>query len=236
MRKIPLVVALAVLLALPVAGQSAHKKHLRKAKAVAAKTAAAPAPMPAVPMPPAPELPKRPFELPAEAVSVQMRNGMLTIDAPNSRLADVLGQIQRLTGAPIEGLALVGNERVATHLGPLPPGQAMLRLLEGSRLNYIVLAPQGNPSGLAKLILTPRSGDADAPQAAFYEPPMRQRQPPPDAEASNEPEDAAPAGDNNDGNDPAQRPNTPEDMLKQLRDRHQTQPPQQPEDNGQQNQ
>ena len=69
--------------------------------------------------------------------SVTMEGGMLTIDAPNSTLSDVLSGVRKATGAAIEGAS--PSERVAVRLGPGKPAQVISALLRGTPYDYVIL-------------------------------------------------------------------------------------------------
>jgi len=69
-----------------------------------------------------------------------MRNGLLTIDANNSTLADVLTGVRRETKAAIDLPAGASGERVVASIGPGTPQNVLTALLNGSRFDYIILA------------------------------------------------------------------------------------------------
>lgn len=151
--RIPLWLALFALFAPPLLPASA-----KAARKPAGKKAAAP-PVEA-PRPPLPE------ELPAVAPTVTYRDGQLTIVAENSTLQDILAGVRKATGATVDAPASSAGERVATHLGPGQPREVLAALLNGSRFDYILLSPAGNPGGIRRLILSPRSGGGAAAAVA----------------------------------------------------------------------
>lgn len=111
-----------------------------------------PAPAPPAPQP---ERAKFPAELPPVAPNVTYANGLLSIDAPNSNLSDVLTAVRRVTGASVEG---GGSDRIVVHLGPGRPRDVMTALLQGSRYDYIILGPKGDPGGVQRVMLMARAG------------------------------------------------------------------------------
>ena len=88
------------------------------------------------------------------------QNGELTIDAPNSTLAQVLHAVQSRTGASIDIPASAANDRVVTQLGPGQPRDVLNTLLNGSRFDYVILGVAGDPGAVQRVILTPRQGGA----------------------------------------------------------------------------
>jgi len=125
---------------------AAAKSHGRRSKA-APVAAAAP-----TPPPPPPTL----EQSPPTAPRVNLQNGQLTIDAPNSTLAQVLRAVQARTGASIDIPSSAGNERVVAQLGPGLPRDVLNTLLNGSKFDYVILGVAGDPGGIQKVILTPR--------------------------------------------------------------------------------
>ena len=122
--------------------------HIRKAKA---KTVA---PLPSyVPAGPLPQIPLD--QLPATAPQVSYQNGLLTIVAHNSTLADILREVHKRTGAVIE-TSTSSNERVAVQLGPGPARDVIASLLNGTSFNYMVVGTVSDPNALAQVILLPK--------------------------------------------------------------------------------
>jgi hypothetical protein len=112
----------------------------------------APPPPPALPPPP-PTL----EQMPALPPKVKFSNGMLTIVAENSTLADILRAVRAQTGAIVE-IPLSATERVVTHLGPGPARDVLVSLLDGSHFNYVMLGSQTRPGMLERIILTSKAG------------------------------------------------------------------------------
>jgi hypothetical protein len=130
------------------AEQHAARKHATKQEQPAAP------PPPALPPPP-PTL----EQMPALPPKVKFSNGMLTIVAENSTLADILRAVRTQTGAIVE-IPPNATERVVTHLGPGPARDVLVSLLDGSHFNYVMLGSQTRPGMLERIILTSKAGTA----------------------------------------------------------------------------
>jgi len=143
------------MLCLPVAAQAdtqtapAHRTH--KAK----KQQPPPPPLPSGTQGPVPQIPLD--SIPAVAPQVSYQDGLLTIVAPNSTLADILRGVRKHTLADIE-IPASASERVVTHLGPAPAREVMAELLNGSRFNYILLGSPQDANALVKVVLVAKTG------------------------------------------------------------------------------
>ena len=113
-------------------------------------------------LPPLPSGPTGPVQqVPLDSIAavppqVIFENNQLTINAPNSTLADLLRAVRKQTGAEIE--VPIAPERVVTHLGPGPARSVMAELLNGSRFNYVLLGSPADDSMLTRVVLVPKSG------------------------------------------------------------------------------
>lgn len=92
--------------------------------------------------------------------------GSLAVEAQNATLGDVLESIRVSTGAVIDAPVL--EERVSVQLGPRPPAQAIVGLLEGLHLNYVILGGTSEQDRLLHIIVTPKT----AAIAEFGGPPV----------------------------------------------------------------
>lgn len=181
---------------------------------------------------------------------VTYENNQLTINAPNSTLADILRAVRKLTGAEID--VPPAPERVVTHLGPGPARDVVAELLNGSRFNYVLLGSPTDASALTRVVLVAKTSPPDiAPNPS--QPPnpsfAAQPNPPQDADATPEANEAEATDDNNNGDDNADQPaaeaeqqqapseqapgvKTPQQMLQEMQQRQmqlqQQQPPGQP--------
>lgn len=91
---------------------------------------------------------------------------LLTIDAENSSLSDVLLAIRSRTGASIEMPASTSRERIAIHLGPAPVREVLSSLLYGTDFNYVIQSSETDHTALGKVIITAQDGDTNNDLAA----------------------------------------------------------------------
>ena len=120
---------------------------------------------------------------------VTYQNGLLTIDAQNSTLSQVLRTVQAQTGASVEMPSSAANERVMMQVGPGRPRDVLNTLLNGSKFNYIILGMTDNPGGVQKVILTTRQNAPVPVNTAQNNAPGQgqiQYQPPPPEESQDE--------------------------------------------------
>jgi hypothetical protein len=114
----------------------------------------------------------------AVAVSASYQEGLLFVTAQNAVLADVLGEIKRVTGANITMPPGV-MERVVVRLGPEPAARVIAELLYGSRYNYVIAGTDTNPPGIESVYLTvqaPESVDQASAPASVDPPTQSQSQ------------------------------------------------------------
>src|SRR6185312_3223356 len=100
--------------------------------------------------------------------NIRFANGLLSIEAENSVLTDILFEVGAKTGAEIQmpPWSDAGRERVVAKLGPGNPRDVIAALLHGSSFNYVIVE---SPQGLQQLILTPKTdwpGSQGGDQAA----------------------------------------------------------------------
>jgi len=107
------------------------------------------------------------------APQVQYRNGILTITAANSTLADILRALHQQTSAEVE--IPDTTERVVTNLGPGPAPEIISRLLNGSHYNYVLLFSPENPNAVTKILLLAKTtiSDSSSPEVAQGAPPSQ---------------------------------------------------------------
>jgi hypothetical protein len=135
--------------------QNAPQHRLHKA----AKKQEPPAPLPSGPQGPVPQVPLD--AMPAVPPQVTYQDGLLTIVAPNSTLADILRGVRKHTSADIE-VPNSATERVVTRLGPAPAREVMAELLNGSKFNYILLGSPEDANSLVRVVLVPKTPDTPA--------------------------------------------------------------------------
>lgn len=138
-------------LCLPIAGradtQTVHRVHKVKKQL--------PPPLPSGPQGPVPQVPLD--AIPAVAPEVTYQDGLLTIVAPNSTLADILRGVHKRTAADID-IPATASERVVTRLGPAPAREVMAELLNGSHFNYILLGSPEDANALVRVVLVAKTG------------------------------------------------------------------------------
>jgi hypothetical protein len=129
---------------------------------------------------------------------IRFANGLLSIEANNSVLTDILFEVGAKTGAEIQmpPWSDAGREHVVAKLGPGNPRDVIAALLHGSSFNYVIVE---SPQGLQQLILTPKTdwpggqaADQPAQQGADQTPTAEA----PPTEAPPAPEGTPPPADN----------------------------------------
>jgi len=212
------------------------KTAVRKVKAKKSLAKAPePAPLPAQQIPP---VPATLMNSPKVKPSVIMEGGLLTIDAPNSTLSDVLSEVHKATGASIEGAN--PTERIAIKLGPGNPEQVLAALLRGTPYDYVILGAPGNSNSLTRVMLSQQSaqGSSVLPESSEKAPPRSEddsnqvvspRQP---AAAGDQPSEETAAPENTQPEQPQQaqppetnQPKTPEQLFKELQQLNQPKQP-----------
>ncbi|PWT79612.1 MAG: hypothetical protein C5B58_13150 [Acidobacteria bacterium] len=144
----------------PVFAQSAPSPQSKKAPQAANQAPAEPA------GPPPAQIWLPPLQAAQHAPVIVWDGQLLTIDAENSSLSDVLLAIRSRTGASIEMPASTNRERIATHLGPAPVREVISSLLYGTDFNYVIQSVEGDEAALGKVIITARDGEQSDELAA----------------------------------------------------------------------
>jgi hypothetical protein len=92
-----------------------------------------------------------------QPAKVSLRNGMLTVEASNSDLTQILKNLADMSGMIVEGLGK--GPAVFGVYGPGNPREVLTELLVGSGYNFIMIGScsSGAPR---KLVLTPFNSDA----------------------------------------------------------------------------
>jgi hypothetical protein len=129
-----------------------HKKHKPDPPLI---TEASPQPAP----PPAPPPTLTPEQMPPRTPEITWDGQLLSINAENSTLSDILVAVRARTGAAIDMPPGVAAERMAARLGPAPVREVLTSLLSGSNYDYIIQASDTNEDEIASVILTPRGKD-----------------------------------------------------------------------------
>jgi hypothetical protein len=210
------------------------KKAAKSNKAPAPKPEALP---PAVSSPPRPQTPAEPTTLGDSAPvkpNVTLQSGMLTIDAPNSTLSDVLNGVHKATGASIEGIS--PPDRVAVKLGPGSPEQVIAALLHGTPYDYVILGSPGHQDVITRVLISsavPVNNQGNRGQPAPG-PAEETEQPPNDENSPSAQQDADPEPMQQPMVSPrARQPGTPPEETEEQQQQQQ-QPPQQPQQQQQQ--
>src|ERR1700744_3215332 len=95
----------------------------------------------------------------AHKADVRYDSGLISINASNSSLNQILREISRQTGMKITGG--VREERVFGHYGPAPVADILTTLIDGTGTNMVLRQTASNTP--EELILTPRSGGVTPP-------------------------------------------------------------------------
>jgi len=111
---------------------------------------------PVVVAPPPP--PPTPGEMPPNAPKVTYEDGLLSIAAENSTLADILMAVKAATGTPMDIPPGAGADRVWVTLGPGPARPILAALLTGTSLDYVIQASDADPNLIQSVQLSPRKG------------------------------------------------------------------------------
>lgn len=140
-----------------------HHRRPTKPQAVPTPAPVEPAPV----TPPVPEQPKWPVNDPAGQASVVWDSRGLKIDAANSSLQQILGEVSLQTGVKVDGLST--DQRVFGEYGPGQARDVLSQLLQGSGYNVIMIGDQGQ--GTPRQVLLSTRQTASAQPAPRYTPP-----------------------------------------------------------------
>ena len=94
---------------------------------------------------------------PQTPLQVSYRDGLLGIHSNKATLSEVLYAIQQRTGADISIPAGAEQEKVIAEINPAPAAEALARLLNGSRFNFLILNSATDPRQLDRVILSART-------------------------------------------------------------------------------
>lgn len=161
---------------------------------------------PAAPETLPPPAPLTPEQMPPVPPQVTYRNGLLTIIATNSTLADILRAVSVNTGANVDAPAQLTGERVAARIGPGTPREVLSDLLRGPRFDYILVGSDGDPNGVRNIILTPNQSSPRTSAAMAQFQPQGRPVPPAQEDVDEEVADEQPAQPQPAPPQPAQQP------------------------------
>ena len=114
-------------------------------------------------------------------LQVSYRDGLLGIRSNKATLSEVLYAIQQRIGADISIPAGAEQEKVVAEIDPAPAAEALARLLNGSRFNFLILNSADDPRRVDRVILSARS------QVGFVPPPPAPQEPDEDATVDPQP-------------------------------------------------
>jgi hypothetical protein len=84
---------------------------------------------------------------------IRYDQGLLTIVASDSSLAEILNGVQAQMGATIEFPATAASERATVKLGPASPTSVLTALLQGSPFDYVIVGAGQGPGGIHLLLI-----------------------------------------------------------------------------------
>ncbi len=105
--------------------------------------------------------------MPPRTPEVVWDGSLLTINAENSTLSDILVAVRARTGAAIDLPPGAASERMAARLGPAPIREVLTSLLSGTNYDYIIQASDTNDNEIASVMLTPRGKDGALADASL---------------------------------------------------------------------
>ena len=93
---------------------------------------------------------------------VSYTDGQLKITGRGARLGQILETIKALTGMTLDVPPDSADIQIFDDVGPAPVRKALMQLLDGTRLNYVILGSSETPQRVRQLILTAQAGTASA--------------------------------------------------------------------------
>jgi len=109
---------------------------------------------------------------PTSLALVDYAGGQLTVVSDDAPLGYVLKEIAAKTGAVVDIVPELQNERVVARLGPASVSEILTRLLDSPQIDYIVLGTGDEPGSLQRIVVRSRGRagqiamtDARQPQA-----------------------------------------------------------------------
>lgn len=138
---------------------AAHHASAHHARAVAQDTST---PVQAPVVPPEPEKPNWPVNSPAAKAAITWDSRGLFIDASNSSLQQILGDVATAIGASIDGLG--NDQRIFGTYGPGEPREVLTKLLQGTGYNVLLIGEQ-SPGVPRQILLSTLSASSSQPAA-----------------------------------------------------------------------
>jgi hypothetical protein len=87
---------------------------------------------------------------------VSCTDRMLAIYADNARLTEILDRVAKCTGATVDAPA-EADDVISTRLGPAPPLQVLIALLDRTRFDFLITSAARDASEICVVKLMPRS-------------------------------------------------------------------------------
>jgi len=123
---------------------------------------------------------------PSPSAEVTYKSGVLTINAKDCTLKEILDALQKQTGITVESPDIEGGARMIAHFGPDTPDKVLDKLFYGTKYNYILVGASDNPDVISRIVLMEKNTTAENP------PPPAPDPAPADAVASEQkPQDSA---------------------------------------------
>lgn len=99
--------------------------------------------------------------------AIDYRNGKVSVVAERAELGKLLAALGKKIGASIEVAPELAREPVVARIGPTTPTQVLAQLLDGPRLEYIVMGSDESGDGLKRVIVRQRNSFGREPLAAM---------------------------------------------------------------------
>lgn len=99
--------------------------------------------------------------------AVDYRDGQLSVVAEKAELGKLLAALGKKIGASIEVAPEVASEPVVARIGPATPAQVLAQLLDGPKLEYIVMGSDESGHGLKRVIVRRRNTFGREPLAGM---------------------------------------------------------------------
>ena len=93
---------------------------------------------------------------------VTYSDGVLKVTGHGQRLAQILENIKALTGIRMDIPESLEENQIFDDVGPAPVREALIKLLDGARLNYLILGSPQDPQAVSQLVLTAEASTAQA--------------------------------------------------------------------------
>jgi hypothetical protein len=129
-------------------GARCARPHSETAKQTQPKDTAGSVDVPVLPQADAPE------------PNVSYSDGVLKVTGHGERLAQILENIKALTGIQMDIPASLEENQIFDDVGPAPVREALIKLLDGARLNYLILGSPQDPHKVSQLVLTAEAATA----------------------------------------------------------------------------